>query len=178
MQPSVQNQLAYLQPSSDSRIFGIYGARFNVDEYVRVTNVAYKIKVLIRMYQKQLILHRKYRRNVLWPHIKFTNTLVFQTHLSYFSVRQMRGSSHLAQEHVTQFRHETYVGTFRGRKIHCINNFRQHALVIWKEQTKIHQYAQQINVDIFYNIFNSLLNQRHVVFLPSLYPYGCGCICK
>jgi len=25
---------------------------------------------------------------------------------------------------------------------------RQHALVIWKEQTKIHQHAQQINGDI------------------------------
>ena len=60
----------------------------------------------------------------------------------------MRGSSHLAQKHVAWFRHQTYVGTFRGQKISYINNFRQRALVIWKEQTKTHQYTQQINVDI------------------------------
>jgi len=29
-----------------------------------------------------------------------------------------------------------------------VKSFRQHALVIWKEQTKIHQHAQQINVEI------------------------------
>jgi len=34
-----------------------------------------------------------------------------------FSVWHMRGSSHLAQKHLAQFRHQTYVGTFRGRKI-------------------------------------------------------------
>jgi len=39
------------------------------------------------------------------------------------------------------FRHQTYVETFRDRKISCINNFRQHELVIWKEQIKRHQYA-------------------------------------
>jgi len=37
--------------------------------------------------------------------------------MSYFSVGQMRGSSHLAQKHVAGFWHQTYVGTFRGRKI-------------------------------------------------------------
>ena len=32
--------------------------------------------------------------------------------------------------------------------ISLINSFWQRALVIWKEQTKILQYTQQINVDI------------------------------
>jgi len=29
----------------------------------------------------------------------------------------MQGSSYLAQKQVAKFRHQTYVGTFRGRKI-------------------------------------------------------------
>jgi len=29
-----------------------------------------------------------------------------------------------------------------------LKTFRHHALVIWKQQTKIHQHAQQMNVDI------------------------------
>jgi len=58
---------------------------------------------------------------------------------------------------------------FKGRKISKINSFRQLALVIWKEQTTIHLYTQHINVDILYNIFSSLLNQRHATFQPSLY---------
>ena len=45
-------------------------------------------------------------------------------------------------------RHRFDVGTFRSRKISYINNYRQHTLLIWKEQTQIHQRAQQINVDI------------------------------
>jgi len=59
----------------------------------------------------------------------------------------MQGSSHLAERHVAWVRHQTYVGPFRDRKISKTNTFRQHALVIWKEQTKIHQHAQQM-VDI------------------------------
>ena len=43
---------------------------------------------------------------------------------------------------------------------------------------KIHQYTQQITVDILKNIFSSLLNQRHVTFLPSLYAYDCARICN
>jgi len=39
---------------------------------------------------------------------------------------------------------------------------------------KIHQYTQQIKVDILLNIFSILLNQRHVTFQPSLYAYGCA----
>jgi len=37
--------------------------------------------------------------------------------------------------------------TFAFELFFC-NSFRQRALVIWKEQTKIHQHAQQIEVDI------------------------------
>jgi len=42
----------------------------------------------------------------------------------------------------------------------------------------MHQHTQQTNVDIFKQIFSSLLNQSHVTFQPWLYPYGCVLICK
>jgi len=40
-----------------------------------------------------------------------------------------------------------------------LNHFRHHALVIWKEHKKIHQYAQQINVDIVCNAYHDLRTQ-------------------
>ena len=51
-------------------------------------------------------------------------------------------------------------------------------MYILKELTKIHQYTQQNNIDILYNIYGSLLNQSHVTFQPPLYTYGCARICK
>ena len=60
----------------------------------------------------------------------------------------MHTVSYYISDHSHQVSSSSNVGMFRGRSISSINSFRQRALVIWKEQTKTHQYTQQNNVDI------------------------------
>ena len=55
--------------------------------------------------------------------------------MNYFSVEQMLGSSHFAQKHA-KFRHQTFVGKFRSRKISSINIFLKTCISFWKRTDK------------------------------------------